>query len=72
VSFIANPANGDSQHRVIVVDANYIVQFSNPAFCQWVEKEAHELLGCSLIKENNQTVRHIIIHYSIQLRKNKH
>ena len=49
MSFIANPANRDSQHRFIVVDANYIVQYSNPAFCQWVEKEAHELLGYSLI-----------------------
>lgn len=49
MSFIANTANDDSKHRFIVVDANYIVQYSNPAFCQWVEKEAHELLGCSLI-----------------------
>lgn len=46
-SFITNTVDTQS-NCFIVIDDKFIVQYVNNAFCQWVEKEACDLLGHSI------------------------
>ncbi|MDD4599461.1 hypothetical protein SDC9_03898 [bioreactor metagenome] len=48
-SFIIDVIYTRLNHGWIVTDENFVVQYVNSAFCQWVEKEANDMLGKSVL-----------------------